>query len=308
MGAVTLLVDRRGAELTLSHSNKTICLRYPNGEEHRMGLYALRRILIIAEINISSALLYACEEAQVSVILIPRHRKGNSVNLFPHVGSNTQLRLAQYYAYSDDAIRLSIARKVVTAKINAQLKCLHHHNLKSNVGKFEDQIQQAQDNATLMGIEGGTTKEYFAQWRTLWDKSWHFQERNRRPPRDPVNALLSLSYTMGGNMVGQMIGSYGLDLSLGYLHVPQSNRPSLALDVLEPLRPWIDQWLWQKMQDGLLTPKHFYQDKDQGCRLDKQGRRVFFPAWYDEVERWLHAPIRDSLALILGSLRQYRHC
>jgi len=227
--------------------------------------------------------------------------------LFPHVECNSKLRIAQFRAYFDDAIRLSIARKVVTAKIRAQAHWLNHHNLNGDFEKSERQIEKARDNATLMGIEGSVAKNYFAEWRRLWGKGWHFQERNRRPPRDPVNALLSLGYTMAGNMVGQMVGSYGLDLSFGYLHVPQSNRPSLALDVLEPIRPWVDHWLWQKMQDGLLSPKHFYQNKEYGCRLDKQGRSAFFPAWYDEAEQWLQAPIRDSLALMLGSLRQFRH-
>jgi CRISPR-associated protein Cas1 len=306
MGAITLLVDRRGAELSISQNTKSVCLCYPNGEKHRVGLYALCRIVISEDTSISSAVLYACETAQVSIILIPGRRKGNSVNLFPYTDGNSQLRIAQYRAYFDDSIRLSIARKVVEAKIRAQSLCLRRQHLDGDFEQAEEHIQKANDHATLMGIEGGVAKEYFAQWRTLWDKGWHFNERNRRPPRDPVNALLSLSYTMAGNSVGQMLGIYGLDLNLGFLHAPQSNRPSLVLDVLEPLRAWIDQWILQKVQEGLLTPKHFYQDKEAGCRLNKEGRNVFFPAWYNDAEEWLRAPMRDSVALMLGNLRRYR--
>jgi CRISPR-associated protein Cas1 len=106
--------------------------------------------------------------------------------------------------------------------------------------------------------------------RSLWDKSWHFEERNRRPPRDPVNALLSLSYTIIGNSIGQLATIRGLDISFeakvfgknicleGFLHIPHKGRPSLALDLVEPVRPWVDQWLWQNIQKTeLLTPKHF---------------------------------------------------
>ncbi|MCK5716029.1 MAG: CRISPR-associated endonuclease Cas1 [Thiomargarita sp.] len=101
-----------------------------------------------------------------------------------------------------------------------------------------------------------------------------------------------------------MLGIYGLDLNLGFLHVPERNRPSLVLDVLEPVRPWIDQWIWQKVQDEtLLNPTFFYQDKGNGCRLNKEGRQVFFPIWYDDAEKYLHAPIRDSVALMLKSIR-----
>ncbi len=304
MGAMTLFVERYGADLSISRNTKAVCLRYPDGEEHRIGLYALSRILITEEINISSAVLYACETAQVSIILIPSRRKGNSINLFPYVNSNLKLRMAQYSAYFNESTRLSIARKVVVAKIGAQSLWLGRHDL---TGDFEQAIaraQKASTHAILLGIEGSVAKEYFAQWRTLWHKKWGFKVRNRRPPRDPVNALLSLSYTMAGNYVGQMIGIYGLDLNLGFLHVPESNRPSLVLDVLEPLRPWIDQWIWQKVQEGLLSPKHFYQDKAGGCRLDKEGRQIFFPAWHDDAEKYLLMPMRDSLALMLRNLRR----
>ncbi len=306
MGAMTLLVDRRGAELSISRNTKAICLRYPDGEVHKVGLYALCRIVISEETSISSAVLYACETAEVSIVLLPGRYKGTSINLFPFVESNSRLRRAQYQAYFDESFRLEMARKVVEAKISAQSFWLIQHGLDGDFESALADLEKTSDYASFLGIEGGVAKEYFAQWRSLWGKAWGFNERNRRPPLDPVNALLSLSYTMAGNTVGQMIGSYGLDLSLGFLHVPESNRPSLALDVLEPVRPWVDEWIWQKIQDGLLTPKHFYMDKGRGCRLNKEGRGRFFPAWYNDAEVWLRAPIRDAVALMLGNLRQYR--
>ncbi len=58
---------------------------------------------------------------------------------------------------------------------------------------------------------------------------------------------------------------------------------------------------------GLLTPKHFYMEKGRGCRLSKEGRGIFFPAWYNDAEPWLRVPIRNALALMLDNLRQYRH-
>jgi CRISPR/Cas system-associated endonuclease Cas1 len=79
------------------------------------------------------------------------------------------------------------------------------------------------------------------------------------------------------------------------------------LDVLEPVRPWVDQWLWLKIHNGLLTPKDFYKGKEYGCRLNQEGRGPFFSAWYDEAESFLRAPMRDSLALLLKTVRQYRY-
>jgi CRISPR-associated protein Cas1 len=224
-GAMTLLVDRRGAELELKH-NHTICLNYPDGQRHRVGLYALRRIVIQGgEIHLSGNLLRACEKAGVSIILLPGRYKGNSVNLFPHVMSNIKLRLGQYRAFFDDEIRLSLARQAVATKIEAQSFWLSHHQLKHDFSPFLANLQKVYDNANLMGIEGSTSQQYFAKWRTLWDNAWEFKERNRRPPRDPVNALLSLSYTLAGNSLGQMASTYGLDISLGFLHAPLKKVP-----------------------------------------------------------------------------------
>ncbi|RKZ53988.1 MAG: CRISPR-associated endonuclease Cas1, partial [Candidatus Parabeggiatoa sp. nov. 3] len=100
------------------------------------------------------------------------------------------------------------------------------YNLKHDFSSAQNKINHAFDNATLMGIEGSVSKNYLAQWRTLWDNAWGFKERNRRPPLDPVNALLSLGYTLAGNSVGHLASRYGLDLALGFLHIPSRNRPS----------------------------------------------------------------------------------
>jgi CRISPR-associated protein Cas1 len=241
------------------------------------------------------------------MVILPARSKSITVNVFPNVESHFKLRFAQYHAFFDEKLRLSLAQKVVAAKIEAQSKWLNHHNLCHDFSSALDEVQKAPNNASLMGIEGSVSKKYLELWRSLWDKSWNFHGRNRRPPLDPVNALLSLSYTIAGNAVGRWLSVYGLDLNLGFLHMPQRSRPSLALDALESIRPWIDQWLWLKVQEGTLTPKHFYNTNDHGCRLNKDGRAIFFPMWYDDAETWLELPRRDSLALILRTLRKYRY-
>jgi len=307
MGAMTLLVDQRGSELKLDKNAKVVSLHYPDGTMHRVGLYALRRIIVSGDVNLPATLLRAAAEANVSVVLLPGRGKGNGVNLFPYLESNLKLRLAQYRAYFDTEVCLSLARQIAVAKIQAQSSWLARHNLSCDFSSSVEDGLRAPDNATLMGLEGNVAKKYFAKWRSLWDNAWKFKERNRRPPRDPVNALLSLSYTLAGNHIGQWVNTYGLDVSIGFLHVPLKNRPSLALDLLEPVRPWIDEWLWQQVHDGLLTPKQFTINEGDGCRLDKDGRKAFFAQWFNCAEPWLRVPIRDSLAGFLRTLRKYSY-
>jgi CRISPR-associated protein Cas1 len=222
MGAMTLLVERRGAELSLSRNGEVVSLRYPDGKQHRVGLYALQRIVVHGDINLSTTLLRAAQEAKVSIVLLPARGKGNHVDLFPYLFRHVKRRQAQYRAYFDESLRLTLAKKAVKAKILAQSSWLNQHDLQHDFEKSLAHVQKAPNNAALMGIEGSVTKQYFALWRQLWEPAWGFKERNRRPPRDPVNALLSLGYTLAGNSVGHLVGTYRLDNSFGFLHTPKS--------------------------------------------------------------------------------------
>jgi CRISPR-associated protein Cas1 len=305
MGAMTLLVDRRGAALELSSNGQTVLLRYPDGEEHRVGLYALRRIVVQGEAQLSSGLLRACAAAQVALVLSPGRGRGESVDVLPHAPAGVRLRLAQHRLYADEAARLALARRLVAGKLRAQADCLVRHGIIHDIAQAETGLREAQDVAAIMGVEGRAARGYFEKWRGLWDAAWGFHERNRRPPRDPVNVLLSLGYTLAGGNLGHRLAAYGLETGLGFLHVPHRTRPALALDLLEPVRPYVDEWLWQQAQKGLLTPANFTLEKDAGCRLDKDGRSAFYGAWFDEAEAWLDAPMRGSLAVLLSTLRQF---
>ena len=95
--------------------------------------------------------------------------------------------------------------------------------------------------------------------------------RNRRPPRDPVNACLSLAYTLLHFEAVRMAHAAGLDPLLGFYHRPAFGRESLACDLIEPLRPAVDEWIWQQFSPGPLRPEHFSPDKG-ACLLGKTGR------------------------------------
>ena len=307
MGMMTLLVDRKGATLTLSSNQSMICLDYPDGQSYRVGIQSLKQIVIHGEITLPAALLRQCSAAGVSILLLPGRGKGETLQLLPHSPRNFSLRLAQYRAWFDPAIRLPLARLFVAGKIQNQQHFLNQHGLAVDFAPAIERALSTVDIPTLMGIEGSTSRIYFGQWGSLWGSDWQFHGRNRRPPLDPLNALLSLSYTLAGHQLEQMAQAQGLEPRLGFLHCPAANRPALALDLLEPVRPWIDQWLWDQGQNlGLLQPRYFVLDGANGCRLEKTGRNLFYNAWFSEGEAWLRAPLRNSLAQLLNILRKHR--
>lgn len=303
MSAMTLIVDRRGAAITLD-GKAVVQVRYPDGIQYRVGLKSLRAMVVQGEVTLSSGLLRACAAEGVGVVLLPGRGRGEGVNLLPQSRRQIWLRIAQVQCYIDTESRLAVAHHLVQAKVSGQERWLQVHGVPADFNRLIAHAQQASDLNMLMGVEGAASARYFALWQELWDDRWQFTGRNRRPPRDPVNALLSLGYTLAGQYVGRLATLRGLDESIGFLHEPRAGRPSLALDLLEPLRPYVDQWVWQHANMGPLEPSHFFSNEALGCRLNKDGRALFFDAWHMTVEEWLQAPARQGLALILQTLRK----
>lgn len=143
--------------------------------------------------------------------------------------------------------------------------------------------------ASLRGIEGGAAAAYFKGYAHLFAPALGFDGRNRRPPRDPVNACLSLGYTLGHAIAVQACMRAGIDPMMGLYHRPSHGRASLASDLLEPLRARIDEWVYGLLRDRALRPEHFRRDGD-ACLLGKSGREVFYGCWSDVAvlaRRWL---------------------
>ena len=129
--------------------------------------------------------------------------------------------------------------------------------------------------ASLLGIEGAAAAACFAGLGTLFPSSLEFQGRNRRPPRDPVNACLSLGYTLLHFEAVTVCHETGLDPLLGLYHEPAFGRESLAADIIEPLRPHVDERVWALFRDRTLTAKGFRNDNG-AVLLGKSARQHFY--------------------------------
>ncbi len=135
-----------------------------------------------------------------------------------------------------------------------------------------------------MGLEGSAAAAWYDHLKTHLPDTWNFTGRNRRPPRDPLNALLSLSYTLVANELRRAVHAHGLDPALGFLHQPYPGRESLVLDLLEPLRASADAFALHCLQQ--LTPEQFSYDPQQGCRLNQEGRAHYYGEWASSRLHW----------------------
>lgn len=128
---------------------------------------------------------------------------------------------------------------------------------------------------SLRGLEGAAQAAYMRAYTALFAEALGFLRRNRRPPRDPVNACLSLGYTLTHFEALRCALAAGLDPFLGFFHEIAFGRESLACDLIEPVRPSVYAWVWELFRSRWLRPEHFKTDKG-ACVLEKTGRARFY--------------------------------
>jgi len=205
--------------------------------------------------------------------------------------TNVELRIAQYRATLDAACRTRIARTVIEDKIRNARTLLRRNGsgLDVELGELRRLAREAArtiEIESLLGIEGAAARMYFRSLAGLVRVSgadrttgFDFERRNRRPPRDPVNAALSFSYALLAKECAWALDAVGLDPLLGFLHAPRHGRPSLALDIMEPFRPLIaDSVVLTAFNTGELSAGSFNRAPD-ACALTDVGRKSLLAAY-----------------------------
>lgn len=218
---------------------------------------------------------------------------------FPPLAHNFRLRRAQYALMDDPERRLKLSRDLVAVKI-VNCRTLirrngHDHNeTLLELRRLSAAAHRAKAMDELMGIEGLAARVYFQAFGKLLedrgggDFDWH--GRNRRPPRDPINALLSLGYALLARDVEIAIRAVGLEPMAGFFHAAEDGRPTLALDLMEAFRPLIaDSVVLRLINSGVLTREDFFCLPAQAS-LKTPARKKFFAAWEHRLREMVRHP------------------
>jgi CRISPR-associated protein Cas1 len=145
-------------------------------------------------------------------------------------------------------------------------------------------VERASDLDSLRGLEGAAAARYVGAFGTMVPERFGFASRNRRPPRDPLNALLSFGYVLAGNEIQALLDAMGFDPYYGFYHQPDYGRASLALDLLEEFRPaLIDRFSISLLNLGGLDVDDFATTPERGCFLRPEGLKRYFVAWEREL-------------------------
>jgi len=281
---LTVILDRK--ELVVRMESKSIRVDRPDGHFERIPLGMVARVILVGSPMVSCDVWRALADQNIPAVLLPSRGGGVSAHMGAGLFATITTRIAQHLAAHDDKYSLSIGQWLLDKKLAAQegvVRKLKNGNSElesicTQIKSCRKGLRKADSRNSLMGHEGAAASAYFTALAKILPEKWNFHGRNRRPPRDPVNALLSLSYVISQGEVRRFILQRGLDPALGFLHASQSGRESLALDILEPLRPEVD-WFVLHLLDSSLNLKHFTTNDQDGCLLNKKGRNVFFKAW-----------------------------
>lgn len=219
---------------------------------------------------------------------------------------NVVLRKAQIVMADVEWFSLRIARAIVAGKIRNQRTMLMRNHIeppKKEIRSMRTLVQSA-ENATsaqeLLGIEGYAAKLYFENLAGMLKRDgtheennefrFDFTKRNRRPPRDPINALLSYGYSLLTKDLTIACYAVGLDPMIGYYHQPRHGRPALALDVMEPLRPLVvDSAVLSAVNTGMVRSKHFVS-AGKAVSMNPLGRRAFLRAYEARMDQLVTHP------------------
>lgn len=295
----TLYLDRR--DLSLRLDGKRLVIEEPDARPRGVPLALVERAVFQGQVRFDSGVLAALAEQGTSVVcLSARHSRRTAILLGPGHG-DARRRLAQYQLAFDAAARLALARTLIAGKLRAQLRLLEAaraqrpdvrkplHDGIVRIQGLLPALAVAADLATVLGLEGAGAAAHYAALTALFPPALNFTGRNRRPPRDPVNACLSLGYTLLHFEAVRAAHGAGLDPLLGFFHEPAYGRESLACDLIEPLRPRLDGWVWALFRERRLRETDFVADKG-ACLLDKAGRQTFYAGyevWVPPLRRYL---------------------
>ena len=277
----------------------------------RVPLIKIDRVVVQGNSTLTSPAIAALMERHAEVTFLNQYGRFQG-HLTPAFSKNGQLRLAQTATHHDPARRHHLIQAFISGKLHNMRTMLMRANRKRQneaittaVAALQQTGQQAglippdstlPDPAhpqagsaygRLQGYEGSGTAYYFNCFQHLLNEPGLFNGRTRRPPLDPVNALLSYGYTILLNQVMSAICTVGLDPYVGYLHNTKYGKPALALDLMEEFRPLIvDSIAISIFNNGILKRQHFTAELGGAYRLNDYGRRTFLTkleARFDET-------------------------
>lgn len=300
----TLYIDRKNVELKLD--GKAIAC-YENGKRNAtIPLALIDRIFLKGDITLHANLLGKIGENGIGTVILSG-RKNEVSMLFPQPHNDAARRVTQYHLSTDSSYCLRFSCNIIKTKISTHIKLLESLREKNYKARYAlstqirnlrnslDIIEKQQDIPSIRGIEGNSAACYFTALAAVLPKKLEFKGRNRRPPKDPFNAVISLGYTLLHSKAVIALYSAGLDPFVGFYHALDFGRESLACDLIESFRGEVDRFAINLFKSGKLKPEDFTKTGDS-CLIAKEARSSFYQEYtpfYEKIQPMITKMISD---------------
>ena len=295
----------------LSLDGENLVISQDGTEIGRVPLHNIERIMTFGHAGASPALMGKCAKNGIELVFMSRN--GHFIaRVEGEVKGNVLLRRQQYRIADNEKGSLDIARNIISAKLfNSRWvleRMIRDHGARIDTelfGKKSEflnnsikQVRNCSDMDSLRGIEGEAASVYFSLFNDMilqQKDDFRFDTRNKRPPLDNVNALLSFAYSMATGMCTSALESAGLDPYVGFMHTDRPGRRSLALDMVEEIRSVLcDRFVLTLINKRLVSSDDFVKREDGAVQLTEDGRKNFFSAWQKRKSEELKHPFIEE--------------
>lgn len=307
----TLYITSENKYLSLDDEN--VVIKEEGTELGRMPLHNLEMIVSFSRAGASPALMGKCASNDISIVFLTPNGSFLA-RVEGKTKGNVFLRKRQYEVSSDMDESLKIARNVIIGKVyNARWvieRTTRDHPLQADTeklktvsGRIKDKISDIRASASrdhLRGLEGELASQYFAVFDEMilqQKEDFYFRNRNRRPPMDRTNALLSFTYTLLTSMTVAALETVGLDPCVGFLHGDRPGRYSLALDMMEELRPALaDRFVLKLINKRIVVARDFIRKEDGAVLLTDDARKRVLDEWQKrKQEQIIHPYLKEKI-------------
>ncbi|MBR3565391.1 MAG: type I-C CRISPR-associated endonuclease Cas1 [Paludibacteraceae bacterium] len=296
-------------DVYLTKDGENIVARIEESEVMRLPIINIESIVCMTHLGASPYLMNMCAERNIGLCFLTP--KGNFLaRVTGKTNGNVLLRRIQYRVADDEIQSLDIARLIIAGKIFNSRKVIErfkrdHTDINS---VLKNQIEQlslslkrysllattAETKDILRGIEGEAATLYFSMFDDMIIAQKHafqFHGRNRRPPKDKVNCMLSFAYTLLMHEVQSALETVGLDPYVGFLHTDRPGRPSLALDLMEEFRAYLaDRLVLSLINRKQIESKHFIENGEDNILMTDEGRKIIISAWQNRKKEEIQHP------------------
>jgi CRISP-associated protein Cas1 len=300
----TLYVTEPGARVEKEYRRLLVTLK----DEVLMSVPIMHvsHVVLVGYTGVTTPAMISLLDSGVGLSLVTRSGKLRG-RLQPPGIDNLPLRRLQYRRSGDEGFCLEISRRIVQGKLaNCRTMAMRilrkesmktredYQALKAQLQRLETNLEKAaaeQDVAALRGLEGSGTRAYFAIFRAgLQWQGEAFKKRQRRPPKDPINAMLSLGYTLLTDALISAAAIAGLDPGAGYFHADKYGRPAMALDLIEEFRPLIVDSIVLTLVNKKVLDQSCFEAHHDGVYLRRKGLRSFFRQFSKRLNTRVYHP------------------